>query len=93
MQACLELEKAAKRAEESGLTDSDIEQALEGIHAKRGDILKPEDFLHESQEEAAAAAAAAATEHSEETTNLPAEKQLICSIVNASLNKITFHHA
>jgi hypothetical protein len=32
------------------------------------------------------------TEHSEETTNLPAEKQLIYSIVNAFLNNITFHH-
>jgi hypothetical protein len=43
-------------------------------------------------EDAAAAAAAAATEHSEETTNLPSEKRLIYSIVNAFLNKITFHH-
>jgi len=44
------------------------------------------------QEEVAAAAAAALTEHSEETTNLPAEMNLIYSIVNAFLNKITFHH-
>ena len=93
MQARLELENLEKRAEQSELTDRDIERALEGIHAKRGDILKPEDFLQESQEDAtAAAAAAAATEHSEETSNLPAEKQLIYSIVNAFLNKITFHH-
>ena len=72
MPARLELENLAKRAEESELSDSDIERA--------------------PQEEAAAAAAAAATEHSEETTNLPAEKQLIYSIVNAFLNNITFHH-
>ena len=48
---------------------------------QRGGLIEPEDFLQESQEEAAAAAAAA-KEHSEETTNLPAEKQLIYSIVN-----------
>ena len=58
---------------------------MEDIHAKRGDILKPEDFLQGSQEEAAAAVAAADTEHSEQITNLPAEMQLIYSIVNAFL--------
>ena len=36
--------------------------------------------------------AAAATEHNEETTNLPVEKQLIYSIVNAFLGQNTFHH-
>ena len=92
MQAHLELENLAKRAEESKMSDSDIQRTLEELHAKRGDILKPEDFLQESQEEAAAAAAAVATEHSEETTNLPAEKQLIYSIENAFLNNITFHY-
>ena len=59
---------------------------------QRGNIFKSEDFVQESQEEEAAAAAAVATEHSEETTNLPAEKALIYSIVYAFLNNITFHH-
>jgi endonuclease/exonuclease/phosphatase family metal-dependent hydrolase len=85
MQARLELETLEKRAQEHELSDSEIELALDRI-------LKPEDFLQESQEGAAPTAAAAATEHSEETTSLPAEKQLIYSIVNAFLNKMTFHH-
>ena len=41
---------------------------------------------------AAANTAAAATEHSEQTTTLPDEKQLIYSIVNAFLNKMTSHY-
>ena len=53
--------------------------------------LKPKEFLQEAQEEAATGAAAASTDHSEETTNLPAEKQAIYSIVNAFCNDITFH--
>ena len=85
MQARLELETLEKRAQEHELSDSEIELALDRI-------LKPEDFLQESQEGAAPTAAAAATEHSEETTSLPAKKQLIYSIVNAFLNKMTFHH-
>ena len=32
------------------------------------------------------------SEHSEQTTTLPNEKQLIYSIVNAFLNKMTFHY-
>ena len=48
--------------------------------------------LHESQEGAAATAATASTEHSEENTSLPVEKQMIYSIVNEFLNKMTFHH-
>ena len=106
MEARLEVENLAKRAVECQLTDSEIERELVALHARRGDILKPEDFLTASEETAAdlhllqtaeqAARipddAAAATEHSEETTNLPAEKQLIYSIVNAFLDKITFHH-
>jgi len=55
--------------------------------------LKPEEFLQEAQDEAATGAAAAATEHSEETTSLPAEKQMIYPIVNAFLNSITFHNS
>ena len=39
-----------------------------------------------------AAAAAVATEHSDQTTSLPDEKQLIYSIVNAFLNNMTFHY-
>ena len=68
--------------------------------------LQPEDFLPASEgtaadlpllQKAEQAAqipddASVATEDSEETTNLPAEKQLIYSIVNAFLDKITFHH-
>ncbi len=91
-QAHLELETLEKRAQEHELSDSEIERSLESIHIQRGDILKPEDFFQESLEGAAATAATAATEHSEETTSLPAEKQLIYSIVNAFLNKMTFHH-
>ena len=92
MPALLELETLEKRAQEHGLSDSEIELSLERIHIQRGDILKPEDVLQESQEGAAPTAAAAATEHSEETTSLPTEKQFIYSIVNAFLNKMTFHH-
>ena len=88
MQARLELENLAKRADESKMSDSDIQRTPEELHAKRGDI--SEAFLQESEEAAAAAAAAAAvpTEHSEETTNLPAEKELMHSIVNALLSTI-----
>ena len=57
---------------------------------KRGDIFQSEDFLQDLQEEAAAPPAAVATEHSEETTNLPAQKRLTYSIVNAFFNNITF---
>jgi hypothetical protein len=103
MPASLQLDNLQKRAEDSGLTESDIERELEGMHAQHGNILKPEDFHQGPQEEAAAAAATAATferiyqlalqEDSEESTNLPSEKQLIYSIVNGFLNSITFHHA
>ncbi len=48
--------------------------------------MTPEEFLQEAQGEAATGAAAAATEHSGETTSLPAEKQMIYSIVTALLN-------
>ena len=93
MPASLQLDNLQRRAEDSGLTESDIERELESMHVQHGNILKPEDFHQGPQEEAAAAAAAAATEHSEESTNLPSEKQLIYSIVNGFLNSITFHHA
>ena len=53
MPARLELEELESRAEQTGLTDSDIER-------------DPEDFQRASEEETAAAATAAATEHSQD---------------------------
>ena len=58
-----------------------------------------EKFQRASDEETAAAAAAAATEHSEDASTpelasqeLPADKQMIFSIVNEFLGKITFNN-
>ena len=56
------------------------------------DILKPEEFLQEAQKEAATGAVVTATGHSVETTDLPAEMQIIYDIVNAFFNNITFRH-
>ena len=42
-------------------------------------------------EETSTNAAAAATEHREEASRLPAEKQLIFSVVDAFLHKMTFY--
>ena len=68
--ARLELKNLESRAEQTGLTDSDIERELEGIHAKRGNILRPEDFQRAPHDEKADAGAAAATEHSHGDTGV-----------------------
>ena len=87
-----EIEILEKRAEADELSDSEMQHALESLHVQTGVVLKPEDYDEECQEGAAANTAAAATEHSEQTTTLPDEKQFIYSIVNAFLNKMTFHY-
>ena len=98
MPACLELEILDSRAQQTVMTDSDIERELESTHARRGDILKPEDFQQASDLETAAALPAAATEHRQDLStpqlasqDLPTDKQMIYSIVNEFLGKITFN--
>ena len=58
MPARLELEDIQSRAEEGVICESDIEQELEGLHAKHGHILRLEDFEQASHDETATAAAA-----------------------------------
>ena len=69
MSARVELEDLQSRAEQVVICESGIEQELEGMHAKYGNILKPEDFEQAPDEETAAAA----TEHSEEATRKKTE--------------------
>ena len=49
------------------------------------------DEPYAAPKEAAALEATAATEHSEEITSVPADKQLIHSIMNAFLNNMSLH--
>jgi len=94
----LELENLESRAQQTVMPDSDIERELESTHARRGDILKLEDFQRASDLETAAALPAAATEHRQDLSTpqlapqaLPTDKEMIYSIVNEFLGKITFN--
>jgi hypothetical protein len=98
MPARLELENLESRAQQTVMTDTDIEREIESTHARRGDILKPEDFQQASDLETAAALPAAATEHRQDLStpqlasqDLPTDKEMIYSIVNEFLGKITFN--
>ena len=88
--------RAAVLLQNEAIVDATIQKYNAGLALSDNEkivmaaVLK--DVAATQQEEAAAAAAAAATEHSEETANLPAEKELIYSIVNAFLNNITFDY-
>ena len=97
MPARLELEDLQSRAEQGVICESDIEQELEGLHAKHGNILQPEDFEEAPDEETAAAA----TEHSEEATGpqtefatqeRPADQNMVYAIVNEFLGQITLNN-
>ena len=98
MPARLELENLESRAQQTVMTDSDIEREVESTHGRRGDILKLEDFQRASDLETAAALPAAATEHRQDLStpqlasqDLPTDKGMIYSIVNELLGKITFN--
>ena len=97
----VELENLERRAEQTGMTESDIMRELEHMHGKYGNILKPEDF-HQEYDEETVALLVAGTEHredastrelaSQELSELPADKMMIYSIVNEFLGKITFNN-
>ncbi len=94
MPARLELEILDSRAQQTVMTDSDIEST----HDRRGEVLKPQDFQRASDLETAAALPAAATEHRQDLStpqsasqDTPTDKGMIYSIVNELLDKITFN--
>jgi hypothetical protein len=100
MPARLELEDIQSRAEEGVICESDIEQELEGLHAKHGHILRLEDF-EQAPDEETTTAAAAGTEHSEEATGpqtefatqeRPAHQNMIYAIVNEFLGQMTLNN-
>ncbi len=63
MPARFELENLENRAQQTELTDTDMED-----FQRTRDVVKLEDFQRASDEETAAAAAAAATEHSQDAS-------------------------
>ena len=92
MPARFELENLESRAQQTELTDSDMED-----FQRTGDVVKLEDFQRASDDETAAVPPAAATEHRQDPSTpqlaqeLPADRGMIYSIVNEFLGKITFN--
>ena len=93
MLAQLDLQGPVSKVQRGGMSNSEIEQELFALHAKHGNILKPEDSQQAFAEMPAATVAATATEHSQDASHPHVEQASQELSADASDEKATDEEA